>query len=75
MDRRQFSVAMVGLGLKGSPRVQVERMQLSRNGWMPNNEGLPVLLYRGAFDLQEAADRMEQAFGRNSWPAQWRNGV
>lgn len=80
MDRRQFSAAIVGLGLHGvakdAERVHVERVQLSRNGWMPNNERLPVLLYRGAFDPNgEAADRMEQAFGRNGWPAQWRNGV
>ncbi len=43
---------------------------------MPNNERLPVLLYRRAFQVTPAtADQMEQAFARNSWPSQWRNGV
>jgi uncharacterized protein YjlB len=54
----------------------VEVLPLKRNGWMPNNEELPVLLYRKAFapggDMVAA---METAFERNGWPPQWRNGV
>ncbi len=80
MNRRQFGVALaaVGLGAAASAegRVEVETLELGANGWMPNNEHLPVLLYRRAFDPSgEAAARMEASFGRNSWPAQWRNGV
>ena len=80
MNRRQFGAAMAAVGLSAAARsentVHVEHLQLSRNGWMPNNDRLPVLLYHRAFDLSGAvADRMEQAFGRNAWPAQWRNGV
>lgn len=80
MDRRQFGKAMAALGISAAAlaqgKVLVERLQLSRNGWMPNNERLPVLLYRRAFDLTgDVASRMEDAFGRNAWPPQWRNGV
>jgi uncharacterized protein YjlB len=54
-----------------------EILRLSRNGWMPNNEHLPVLLYRGAMHAEgdNAAAGFEQIFERNGWPAQWRNGV
>jgi uncharacterized protein YjlB len=54
-----------------------EMLRLSRNGWMPNNEHLPVLLYRQAMQTQgdDPAAQFEQAFERNGWPAQWRNGV
>jgi uncharacterized protein YjlB len=54
-----------------------EVLQLSRNGWMPNNEFLPVLLYRGVLKPGESdpAGVYEQVFRRNGWPPQWRNGV
>ena len=60
-------------GGAGDPQI----LRLSRNGWMPNNEHLPVLLYRGAFATggDDPAARFEQAFQRNGWPPQWRNGV
>ncbi len=54
-----------------------EILRLSRNGWMPNNEHLPVLLYRAVIDTAGAdpASRFEHIFQHNGWPSQWRNGV
>ncbi|PMS13631.1 cupin [Trinickia caryophylli] len=63
----------------GAPATsQPEAFVLDANGWIPNNERLPVLLYRGAIALDGAADvavPFEQRFTRNGWPSQWRDGV
>ena len=65
-------MAAEGFGAAVAPEV----LRLSRNGWMPNNELMPVLLYRGAFAAGgDMAAAMEAAFERNGWPPQWRNGV
>lgn len=53
-----------------------ESIRLSRNGWMPNNERFPVLLYRSIFGaVSDPAAQFESIFAANGWPAQWRNGV
>jgi len=84
MDRRRFNAFMVAMGAGMGVRafaaevanVFPEEMLLKRNGWMPNNEELPVLLYRGAFSTSgDTASAMEDAFAANGWPPQWRNGV
>jgi uncharacterized protein YjlB len=83
MERRHFTAVLAALGLGGESGANAENgkepeiLRLGRNGWMPNNEYLPVLLYRSAIDLggSDAASRLEQVFQANGWPAQWRNGV
>jgi uncharacterized protein YjlB len=77
MNRRKFSAILAAASLGQyafAKEGDVEVLQLSRNGWMPNNERLPVLLYRAVF-APGGADGMEAAFERNQWPPQWRNGV
>jgi len=81
MDRRTFGKGLTLLGAGMGREIfasanNVEVLQLRRNGWMPNNEQLPVLLYRQAFPAAgNMAAAMEAAFERNGWPPQWRNGV
>lgn len=84
MNRREFTAMLAALGLPpAGPAFAAampsdpEILQLSRNGWMPNNERLPVLLYRHAIPIASAdpARIFEQIFQRNGWPPQWRNGV
>lgn len=54
-----------------------ETMLLKKNGWMPNNERLPVLLYRSAFDARSSnsVERVEALLAKNGWDPAWRNGV
>ena len=86
MDRRRFGalLAAAGAGLGSteslfgaqSTLVTPEILRLNRNGWMPNNPDLPVLLYRGAFPVShDMASAMEAVFEHNGCPPQWRNGV
>lgn len=80
MNRRQFSAAIAAIGLSkaacATASRHAETILLSRNGWMPNNDRFPVLLYRRAFEVTgDVAAHMEQAFETNQWPPQWRNGV
>jgi uncharacterized protein YjlB len=91
MDRRKF-VSLLGAAGSGVSSFGVEParvqgqdeqaantkvLRLVRNGWMPNNEYLPVLLYRAVqkTNTEDAAARFEDLFTRHGWPPQWRDGV
>lgn len=87
IDRRKFNAILAALGLTSASSGWAsdtqamphdpEILRLSRNGWMPNNEHLPVLLYRNVIPAAGAdpAAHFEAVFLRNGWPPQWRNGV
>ncbi|WP_446744221.1 cupin [Silvibacterium acidisoli] len=80
IDRRQFHAMLAALGISSAGTAWAktpEMLKLSRNGWMPNNERLPVLLYRAAIPISgpDPAAQFETLFQHNGWPPQWRNGV
>jgi uncharacterized protein YjlB len=56
---------------------ELKVLRLTRNGWVPNNIRLPVLLYRAAISIVGAdpASHFEETFERNGWPPQWRDSV
>lgn len=66
MNRREAASTLAALFAAQEP----ERLWLKPNGAMPNNERLPVLLYRG---LNTAT--IESVMAANGWPVEWRNGV
>jgi uncharacterized protein YjlB len=48
------------------------------DGLVPNNPELPFLRYRGAVDVESAADPaavFERVFEGNGWGGSWRNGI
>ena len=55
----------------------VEAWRLGDDGAIPNNERLPLLLYRQAVSPAERdlAAVFESLFTANGWPAAWRNGI
>jgi len=55
----------------------VQTLLLERNGWVPNNPRLPVLIYIKAIAVEgsDPAALFEKTFLANGWPPQWRYGV
>lgn len=55
----------------------VEKFMFERNGWVPNNPRLPVLVYPQAMPVQDSdpAAVFEKVFSANGWPPQWRYGI
>jgi uncharacterized protein YjlB len=73
MRRREMAgllTGLSGLGAAAGPEV----LLLKRNGWVPNNEALPVLLWRGVMGPGQA-NAMEALFRKSGWTPEWRNGV
>jgi uncharacterized protein YjlB len=54
-----------------------QKLMFERNGWVPNNPRLPVLVYPKAIAIQgdDPAALFEQTFSANGWPPQWRYGI
>ena len=55
--------------------MEVEIFTLEPSDWVPNNQRLPVIVYRSALPGPDAATAFEQAFAAHGWKGIWRNGV
>lgn len=57
--------------------MQIEHFKLEENDWVPNNQRLPVLVYRGVEtgDRETLASAFEKRFQRHGWPAQRRDTI
>lgn len=85
LDRRQFQALLAGLGIEmttggalaSGRHARVSSFVLPANGWVPNNQHLPVILYQAAVPIagDDPASAFEALFTHNGWPPQWRNGV
>ncbi|MBB3103356.1 cupin domain-containing protein [Azomonas macrocytogenes] len=90
LSRRRFNrmLASLGLAIPGqalfaatatnpASSAPPETLLLSRNDWVPNNDHLPVLVYRGVLAANggnPAAD-FEERFERTGWPPRWRASI
>ncbi|MCW2393832.1 MULTISPECIES: cupin [unclassified Sphingobium] len=57
--------------------METESFLLGKNGWVPNNDRLPVIVYRGVLQggNSDLAERFEALFAENGWLPDWRDGV
>lgn len=58
--------------------VEPEALMFADDGSIPNNPGLPFLIYRRALDLAGTPDpeqAIERVFAGNGWGDMWRNGI
>jgi len=48
---------------------------LKEDSSFPNNDRLPLLIYKVAFPAKEEPRNIEEAFKKNDWHEPWRNGI
>ena len=53
---------------------QVDTLLLGPNGWVPNNPGLPALIYHDVVPAN-APDTIEATLRKHGWRPDWRDGV
>jgi uncharacterized protein YjlB len=55
--------------------MEFEKIIFPVSGWVPNNQRLPVLVYKDALSIKPSSDVFEKMFAANGWKDIWRNGV
>ncbi len=56
---------------------EIIAIPLAENGFFPNNQELPVLIYKKIFEFLDMnpALTIEKVFTANKWGGSWRNGI
>ncbi len=55
--------------------MEIEKITFPLSGWVPNNQRLPVLIYRDALEDGSSSARFRHLFAENRWTGIWTNGV
>ncbi|MGO6895435.1 cupin [Rhizobium ruizarguesonis] len=55
--------------------MEIENITFPSSSWVPNNQRLPVLIYRNALKDGTSPSRFEEIFSENRWTGIWTNGV
>ncbi len=54
--------------------MEIEQVVFKPSEWVPNNQQLPVILYKAALTEGGSSD-FETIFAESAWTGIWRNGV
>ncbi len=55
--------------------MHVETYILKDDGTFPNNDRLPLIIYKNAIAIVNGASQVEKIFKENDWGNSWRNGI
>ena len=72
-----FVFGMMSTNAQINKKTKMETLKLEENGNFPNNQELPVLVYKNVFDFTggNPASTIEKVFAENNWGGSWRDGI
>ncbi len=71
-DRGSFNKKLAG---REGTHVDQHKILFPPSGWIPNNQRLPVLIYKRVLPDGASSKELESMFAANGWTGIWRNGV
>eukprot|EP00048_Salpingoeca_helianthica_P016343 m.231778 g.231778 ORF g.231778 m.231778 type:complete len:239 (-) comp18483_c0_seq1:278-994(-) len=74
--RKRISGRALGVSMMSKPTVETFFISTNNKGGSPNNDHIPLLVYRSAFPVGgDTAKACEQMFTENGWTPAWRDTV
>jgi uncharacterized protein YjlB len=55
--------------------METQNIVFGKSDWVPNNQTLPVVLYRGIFTCEDGCEEFARLFASHGWEGLWRDGV